>query len=305
MLRVRQVKINLDTSENEFKKKIANKLKIKENEILNFSIKKKSLDARDKNNIYYVFEFDVQIKNEDIILKKNLKDVFKVQNEEYIFNITGTEKIQNRPIIVGSGPAGLFCSYMLAKNGYKPLIIERGERVEDRIETVKKFWETGVLNINSNVQFGEGGAGTFSDGKLNTLVKDKDFRNKKVLEIFVEAGAPEEILYDNKPHIGTDLLIGVVRNLRNKIIQMGGEFRFDSCLTDIIIENNEIKAIEINKNEIIKTNVIVLAIGHSARDTFRMLNNKLEMNAKPFAIGVRVQHKQEMINKTNNIDFYD
>lgn len=299
MLRVRQVKISLNTSDSEFKNKIANKLKIKENEIIKFEIKKKSLDARDKNNIHYVFEFDVQIKNEDRILKKNLKDVFKAKSEEYIFDITGAEKIQNRPVIVGSGPAGLFCGYMLAKYGYKPLIIERGECVEDRIKTVQKFWETGVLNTESNVQFGEGGAGTFSDGKLNTLVKDKDFRNKKVLEIFVEAGAPKEILYDNKPHIGTDLLINVVKNLRNKIIQMGGEFRFNSCLTNINIENEQIISIEINNKEIINTEILVLAIGHSARDTFRMLKNiNLEMSAKPFAIGIRVQHKQEMINQS-------
>ena len=299
MLRVRQVKISLNASDSELKTKIAHKLKIKEDEIIKFEIKKKSLDARDKNAIHYVFEFDVKIKNEDRVLKKNLKDVFKAESEEYIFNITGTEKIQNRPVIVGSGPAGLFCGYMLAKYGYKPLIIERGEKVEDRIKTVQKFWETGILNTQSNVQFGEGGAGTFSDGKLNTLVKDKDFRSKKVLEIFVEAGAHEEILYDNKPHIGTDLLIDVVKNLRNKIIEMGGEFRFNSCLTNINIENEQIKTIEINNKEIINAEILVLAIGHSARDTFRMLNDKkIEMSAKPFAIGVRVQHKQEMINKS-------
>lgn len=299
MIRIRQVKINLDTSETEFINKIANKLKISKDEIINFYIRKRSLDARDKKDIHYVYEFDVEIKNEYKVLKKRIKDVFKTQNEEYLFNITGTKKMENQPIIIGSGPAGLFCAYMLAKYGYKPLIIERGEKVEDRIKTVQKFWETGTLNAESNVQFGEGGAGTFSDGKLNTLVKDKDFRNKKVLEIFVEAGAPEEILYTNKPHIGTDLLINVIKNLRNKIIQMGGEFKFNSCLTNINIVNGKINFIEINNKEIINTDILVLAIGHSARDTFRMLNsNKLDMSTKSFAIGVRVQHKQEMINKS-------
>ena len=175
--------------------------------------------------------------------------------------------------------------------------MERGENIDDRIKTVENFWKNGILNPESNVQFGEGGAGTFSDGKLNTLVKDSSFRNKKVLEIFVECGAPEEILYINKPHIGTDLLRDVVKNIRNKIIEFGGEFKFNSCLTNINVLDNKITSIEINNNEIILTDVLVLAIGHSSRDTFRMLyKNKLNMSAKPFAIGVRVQHNQEMIN---------
>ena len=298
MIRIRQVKANINASDEELIKNIADKLKIKQDEIIDFNIKKKSLDARDKQDIHYVYEFDVKVKDENKVLKIKSKDILKAPNEEYVFNITGTKKLEHRPIIIGAGPAGLFCGYMLAKYGYKPLIIERGEKVEDRIKTVEKFWQTGELNKESNVQFGEGGAGTFSDGKLNTLVKDKMFRNKKVLEIFVEAGAPEEILYINKPHIGTDLLRTVVKNLRNKIIEMGGEFKFNSCLTNINIENGKINSIQINNNEIIKTDILVLAIGHSARDTFRMLNNKIEMSAKPFAIGVRVQHKQEMINQS-------
>jgi len=299
MIRIRQVKANINASNEELIKNIADKLKIKHEEIVEYTIKKKSLDARDKQDIHYVYEFDVKVKDENKILKRKSKDILKSPNEEYIFNITGTKKLEHRPIIIGAGPAGLFCGYMLAKYGYRPIIIERGEPVDDRIKTVEKFWQTGELNKESNVQFGEGGAGTFSDGKLNTLVKDKMFRNKKVLEIFVEAGAPEDILYINKPHIGTDLLRDIVKNLRNKIIQMGGEFKFNSCLTNINIENGKIKSIEINHNEIINTEVLVLAIGHSARDTFRMLNNnKIEMSAKSFAIGVRVQHKQDMINKS-------
>ncbi|MCI9063318.1 MAG: NAD(P)-binding protein [Clostridia bacterium] len=299
MIRIRQVKANINSSKDELKIIVANKLKIDVDEIENIIIKKQSLDARDKNDIHYVYELDVDLKNEKKILKRKSKDIFKSPHEDYKFNITGTKTLEYRPIIVGSGPAGLFCSYMLAKYGYRPIIIERGEKVEDRIKTVERFWNTGELNKECNVQFGEGGAGTFSDGKLNTLVKDKLFRNKKVLEIFVEAGAPEEILYINKPHIGTDLLRTVVKNLRNKIIEMGGEFRFNSCLTNIHIENEEIKSIEINNKEVIKTNVVVLAIGHSARDTFRMLNQKnIEMNAKSFAIGVRIQHKQSMINNS-------
>ncbi len=205
--------------------------------------------------------------------------------------------MKHRPVIIGSGPAGLFSAYMLAKYGYKPLILERGEKIENRVKTVEKFWKEGTLNPESNVQFGEGGAGTFSDGKLNTSVKDKEFRNKKVLEIFVEAGAPKEILYLNKPHIGTDLLRTVIQNLRNKIIEMGGEIRYQACLTDIEIKNSTIQSITINGKEKMEVDVVILAIGHSARDTFQMLYKKqIPMEPKPFAVGVRVQHTQEMIN---------
>lgn len=305
MIRLRQIEVSLDDREDEIIKKIANKLKIDKSQIKDFKVVKKSIDARDKSKIVYCYEFDVKALNEEKILKRNKsKDIFKTPKEEYVFNLTGTHKMKYRPVIIGSGPAGLFTAYMLAKYGYKPLILERGENVDDRVKTVEKFWKEGVLNSESNVQFGEGGAGTFSDGKLNTLVKDKEFRNKKVLEIFVEAGAPKEILYLNKPHIGTDLLRSVVKNLRNKIIEMGGEIRYNSCLTNINIQNSSIKSIEINNKETIDTDVLVLAIGHSARDTFKMLNeNKIPMEPKPFAVGIRVQHMQEMINYAQYGDF--
>ena len=300
MIRVRQVKIKIESTENEILKSISDKLKIDKQDIIKYEIKKQSIDARDKQNIFYVYEFDVELKNKDKALKRKSSDIFLAPNEEYKFIVTGTEKLDYRPIIVGTGPAGLFCAYMLAKNGYTPLIIERGESLEERVKTVEKFWKENILNPESNVQFGEGGAGTFSDGKLNTLVKDPLFRNKKVLEIFVENGAPKEILYVNKPHIGTDLLRIVVKNIRNKIIEFGGEFKFNSCLTDInISDDGKINFIKINHKEIIKTNILVLAIGHSSRDTFRMLNkNNINMSAKPFAVGVRVQHKQDMINES-------
>lgn len=298
MIRIRQVEVGLEAKEEEILEKCAKKLKINKSQLKNIKIIKQSIDARDKKKICYCYEVDAEVSNEEKILSKNKsKDIFKSPKEEYQFNITGTEKMKNRPVIVGSGPAGLFCGYMLAKYGYKPLIIERGEKVEDRVETVQSFWKEGKLNPNSNVQFGEGGAGTFSDGKLNTLVKDKEYRNKKVLEIFVESGAPEEILYINKPHIGTDNLRKVVKNLREKIIKMGGEIRYNTVLSNIEIEDSKVKSIELNNGEKIDTDVLVLAIGHSARDTFRMLEkNKIPMEPKPFAVGVRVQHNQEMIN---------
>ena len=305
MVRIRQVEVDINSGKEQIIEKCAKKLKINKNQIQDIRIVKQSIDARDKRKILYCYEVDVEISQEEKVLSKNKsQDIFKAPCEEYRFSITGTENLKHRPVIIGSGPAGLFCGYMLAKHGYKPLIIERGEKIEDRIETVNKFWNGEKLNPNSNVQFGEGGAGTFSDGKLNTLVKDKYYRNKKVLEIFVESGAPEEILYLNKPHIGTDKLLSVVKNLRKKIIQMGGEFKFNSCLTNIEISESKIKSIEINNSEKIDTDVLVLAIGHSARDTFRMLEGKnIPMEPKPFAVGIRVQHNQDMINQSQYGEF--
>ncbi len=298
MIRLRQIYIDLEDRKEQLIEKCASKLKIHKNQIIDVKIVKKSIDARDKLKVVYCYEVDVEVLEEEKILKKcKSKDIFKTPKEQYVFSMTGTQKMKHRPVIVGSGPAGLFAAYMLAQYGYQPLILERGESVENRAKTVEKFWQEGILNPESNVQFGEGGAGTFSDGKLNTLVKDKAFRNQKVLEIFVEAGAPEEILYINKPHIGTDLLKEVIKNLRNKIIAMGGEIRYHSCLTNLEIEKGAIKSIEINHTEKIETDVLVLAIGHSARDTFYMLHkNHVPMEPKPFAVGVRVQHTQEMIN---------
>lgn len=299
MIRLRQVKVSLDKKDN-LLKKVASLLHINENDIKEYKIIKESIDARNKSNILLIYEIDIVVDNEDKILNKyGSNDIFLTPNEEFVFEITGTKAMKNRPIIIGSGPAGLFCAYILSEYGYNPLIIERGEMVEDRVKSIETFWNTGKLNINSNVQFGEGGAGTFSDGKLNTLVKDKEFISKKVFEILVENGAPNEIMYLNKPHIGTDVLRNVIINMRNKIISFGGEFRYNACMTDIEIENNSIKSIEINNSEKIACDNLILAIGHSARDTFKMLYGKgLNMEAKPFAVGIRIIHPQSMINES-------
>ena len=307
MIRVRQIKIPIiNDNKDTIIKSISKKLKVNYNEIINYKINKKSIDARDKNNILYVYEFDVEVLNENKILNKNKSnDILLTPNEEYNISITGTNSLSNRPIIIGSGPAGLFCSYILAELGYKPIIIERGEKIEDRINTVESFFKTNKLNTNSNIQFGEGGAGTFSDGKLNTLTHDKENRTKKVFEIFVENGAPEEIMYINKPHIGTDILRKVIVNIRNKIISLGGEFKYNSTVTDLIIDNNIISGVIINNEIKLYSNVIVLAIGHSARDTFYMLRDKnIKMNKKNFAVGVRVEHKKELIDKSQYGDSY-
>ena len=292
MIRTRQIKISLD-KDRDLKNKVSKLLHINENEILNLKINKKSLDARKKDNLFYVYEVDIEVENEKKILRKyKSTDIFETPNEEYIFP---PKKEIDQPIIIGCGPAGLFCAYILAEQGYKPIIYERGEKVEDRVKTIEEFWNTNKLNVNSNIQFGEGGAGTFSDGKLNTLTKDKFNRQKKVFEIFVENGAPEEIMYINNPHIGTDILREVIINMRNKIISNGGKINYNSKLEDIIIENNAVKSIIVNGNTIPCKNLI-LAIGHSARDTFEMLSTKdLDMTSKPFAVGIRIEHPQKLI----------
>ena len=307
MIKVRNINIPVDNDSYELVlKKVCKKLKIEDNKIKNIKINKKSIDARNKKNVHYVYELYVSLDNEQKVLKRNKSsDISYVEEKFYNFQIKGNKKMKHRPVVIGSGPAGLFCAYTLSEKGYKPLIIERGEPIEERIKTVNEFWKTGVLKGNSNVQFGEGGAGTFSDGKLNTLVKDKENRMKKVFEIFVQCGAPEEIMYVNNPHIGTDVLRNVVINMRNKIIEMGGEFRYNTTLTDIIINDNKIQKIVLNNNEELLCETLVLAIGHSARDTFKMLYEKgLDMHSKPFAVGLRIIHQQDMINKNQYGDFY-
>ena len=302
MIRVRQIKVNIENDNtNNLLNKISKKLGIDPSSILDYKIVKKSLDARDKRNICYVYEVDINTK----CRVKLSTDVFEVEEENYSYEVSGNIKLNNRIIIVGAGPAGLFCAYLLSEAGYNPIIIEQGEKIEDRIKTVEEFFNTNKLNFLSNIQFGEGGAGTFSDGKLNTLIKDKRHIGKKVFEIFVENGAPEEIMYLNKPHIGTDILRKVIINMRNKIISMGGEFRYNSKLTDIFIETDKIVGIEVNEKERIDCDVLVLAIGHSSRDTFKLLYDKgLNMKNKNFAVGLRIVHPQDMINKSQYGKYY-
>lgn len=291
MIRVSNLKV--DVISDDIVKYLCKKLKIIESDIINYNIHKRSIDAR--KEVTYVYEIDVELKNENKIKLNN--DIKKVTYEKYNFVSNELNK-HKKIIVVGSGPAGLFCSYFLALNGYSPLVIERGEDMDNRIKSVEKFWNENILNVNSNVQFGEGGAGTFSDGKLTTQIKDKSGRIDEILKIFVENGAPKEILYEHMPHIGTDKLRDVVKNMRNKIISMGGIFRYNTCLTDIIIDDDKVNSIIVNNNEKIECDNLVLAIGHSARDTFRMLHGKnINMVNKPFAVGFRVMHPQNIIDE--------
>lgn len=299
MLRISQIKLNISYSRKDIENAVLKKLRIKNTRLLDFIIVKKSIDARDKNNINYILTVDAKTDCDDVILNRNTNPhVAAAPENNYVYPEHGSKILKNRPVIIGMGPAGLFAAYFLAEQGYCPIVIERGEAVEDRLISVQKFWNTGELNPCSNIQYGEGGAGTFSDGKLNTGVNDPKGRNGKVLKTFVKNGAQEEILYNNKPHVGTDVLMTVISNMRKQIIANGGEVRFNTCFKGFITEGNTLTGIEVNDGEIIKCNIAILAIGHSARDTFSYIikNSGLLTEAKPFAVGVRVEHLQNEIN---------
>ena len=300
MIQIRQLKLMPGHSDRELTEKAARVLRIRPEEIASLRVVRQSIDARKKPEIRLIYTVDVKLvaREEKVLLscRKN-PDVGPAPEVRYRFPEPGKEILAERPLIIGTGPAGLFCGYLLAKAGYRPLLLERGEDVESRTRRVEEFWKTGVLSADSNVQFGEGGAGTFSDGKLNTLVKDKDGRNTEVLKIFVENGAPEEIRYESRPHVGTDVLSRVVKHMRERILSWGGEVRFSTRVTELVIEGGRVRGVVCENGERIDAGAVVLAIGHSARDTFAMLEKKgIPMEAKSFAVGFRVEHPQELIN---------
>nr|WP_315084562.1 FAD-dependent oxidoreductase [uncultured Lachnoanaerobaculum sp.] len=303
MLHINSLQLNVHHDENDLKKKIAKTIGCNIEEIKEYEIRKRSIDARKKPEISYSYSIDVSLLNEAKYLKKN-KALSIAKPVVYAYEDFEKHEISEeskRPVVVGFGPAGIFAALLLARYGLKPIVIERGGCVEDRALSVNKFWSEGKLDTESNVSFGEGGAGTFSDGKLNTLVKDTFGRNKFVLSTLVEYGAPKEILYDNKPHIGTDLLTGIVRKIREEIKELGGEVRFDTKLINIenIKDNNKKVEVVNNRNgkhEIIECENIILALGHSARDTFKALKEMgVYMEPKSFALGIRVSHSQHLI----------
>ena len=297
MIRITQLKLPIAHTEKELEQRIIKTLRLGKLPFT-YEIRRQSLDARHKDDKKFVYTVDVSVQTEEKILRKvHNNNIMSIKEKPYEFPQGGEEALSFSPVIAGSGPAGLFCAWYLAKAGYKPLVLERGEEADKRQKRVEDFWKNGVLDPDSNVQFGEGGAGTFSDGKLNTLVKDTFGRNQEVLKRFVEAGAPEEILYQQKPHLGTDVLVPLVQTLRHQIEEMGGSFRFRTQVTDLIFENDRLSFVEVNHEEKIPADVCVLAVGHSARDTFSMLAKRgLPMEAKSFAVGVRVEHLQSEMN---------
>lgn len=303
MLRVSGIKLAINENEKRIKHKLTQKLRIKSNEILSYRIYKKSIDARKRDMISFKYTIDVEVKDEAAVLSRMKNgQATQVKVYEYEYVKPGNEALANRPVIIGSGPCGLFAALILAQTGYNPLILERGKKVDERAEDVALFWDQGILNPNSNVQFGEGGAGTFSDGKLTTQIKNS--RCQKVLEEFVKAGATEDILYKQKPHVGTDILRNVVKNMRSTIIKLGGEFRFQATVTDLIVKDGAISGIQVNDQEVIPADLVILAVGHSARDTFEMLHkHQVEIVQKSFSIGVRIEHPQSLINKSQHGPF--
>ncbi|MCC7145918.1 MAG: hypothetical protein IT443_05690 [Phycisphaeraceae bacterium] len=297
MVRVFQVKLPLDHGPDAIPRAVARLLSIPLADVESCQVRRQAVDARKKTEIRLIYTVDVRVKNEDRVLKSHpAHRVTPAPDESYKPASPGSEPLPHRPVIVGSGPAGLFAGLILAQGGYRPIILERGQPVAQRCQDVARFWRDGTLDPESNAQFGEGGAGTFSDGKLTTLINDP--RCRKVLEELAAAGAPSTILTSYKPHIGTDRLRQVVRTLRDTITSLGGEVRFQSRLTGIRTEAGRVSAIQVNNSDLIPCTALVLAIGHSARDTFAMLYQAgLAMTPKAFSIGARIEHPQQLIDQ--------
>ena len=299
MIKIAEIVLPLDTGEEQLKKLAAEKLKIKPDRIQSLKLIKKSVDARKKNDVRFICSVAVSLlpKEESQCLNRNRNPkITRLAPQKYQLPLGAS--LPQRPVIVGFGPAGMFAALILAQAGQRPVVLERGSKVEERAQSVQAFWRGGALDPEANVQFGEGGAGTFSDGKLNTGIKD--FRCRKVLEELVAAGAPEEILWEAKPHIGTDRLPIAVRNIRKAICNLGGEIHFHTKMTALSIRDGKVKSVLAEKNGSpcqFDTETVILAVGHSARDTFEWLyQNHIAMEQKPFSVGARIEHLQSRIN---------
>ncbi|ASZ52709.1 NAD(P)/FAD-dependent oxidoreductase [Vibrio parahaemolyticus] len=301
MIRINEIKLPLDHEEGALLDAITKKLGIPAEKVISFNVFRRGYDARKKTNIHLIYTLDIIVEgDETALLAKFANDphVRQTPDMEYKFVAKAPENLTERPIVIGFGPCGLFAGLVLAQMGFNPIIVERGKEVRERTKDTFGFWRKRTLNPESNVQFGEGGAGTFSDGKLYSQVKDPNFYGRKVITEFVEAGAPEEILYVSKPHIGTFKLVTMIEKMRATIIELGGEIRFSTRVDDLHMEDGQITGVTLSNGEEIKSRHVVLAVGHSARDTFEMLHEcGVYMEAKPFSVGFRIEHKQSMIDE--------
>lgn len=299
MSKVRLTGIKVDVHKNQDKilrKQIISILHIKPEELVAYELVKRSLDARKKDKVVFIYTLDAQIKGSARKVVEHCKNrnVTLAEAEVYHAPQCGEEHLSYPPVVVGAGPAGLFAALLLAEKGYRPILLERGRDVDKRTADVEAFWQSGKLNPESNVQFGEGGAGAFSDGKLTTMIKD--IRCHKVLEILMAHGAPEDIRYSHQPHVGTDVLKQVVKSMREQIIALGGQVRFEAKVTELLLTGGQLSGVVINDNERLYAQAVILAVGHSARDTFaKLVEQGIEVMPKAFAIGVRVEHPQKMI----------
>ena len=306
MLRLTEIKLPLDHAEGAVRSAILKRLEIPPEELAGFTVFRRAHDARKRSAIFLIYTVDAEVKDEEKLLARlaGKAHVAKTPDMEYKFvaRAPANPKLRPalRPVVIGTGPCGLFAGLILAQMGFRPLILERGKAVRERTQDTWGLWRKGVLNPESNVQFGEGGAGTFSDGKLYSQIKDRRHYGRKVLTEFVKAGAPDEILYVSKPHIGTFRLVGMVEKMRASIAALGGEIRFGSRVADVEIEQGgergRMRAVTLASGEVLPTDHVVLAVGHSARDTFEMLHHRgVFMEAKPFSIGLRIEHPQSLI----------
>jgi len=296
MLRITSLSLPIGHSESDLADLAAERLGVSSESLSGLHVRRKSVDARKRGGVFFVYTVDVEIDGDEQSFVDTAKGISVARSLDYKRPASG--KCSVRPVIIGTGPCGLFAGLILAEAGFKPLLLERGKPANERAKDVARFWKDGVLDENSNVQFGEGGAGTFSDGKLTTQIKDKHNRCRKVLDEFVAAGAAEEILYLAKPHIGTDVLVEVVTNIREKIVSLGGEVRFQSHVTELVVEDDAVKGVVLGSGEVIKSDIVIGAIGHSARDTFHELHSKgVKCQQKAFSIGARIEHPQCFIDK--------
>jgi len=298
MIRLTEIRLPLDHHESALKDAIGERLSIALENIIDYVIFRRGYDARKRNSIMLIYTLDVNVADECRVLAANkLNSNIKISPDtRYQFVAQAPAGLQQRPIVIGTGPCGILAALLLAQMGFNPIIIERGKVVRERTKDTFALWRERKLNTESNVQFGEGGAGTFSDGKLHSQIKDKNNYGRKVLTEFVKAGAPDEILYLSKPHIGTFKLVGMVEKIREEIEALGGEFHFSSKVEKLLLENRQVKGVELADGSVLKSDNVVLAIGHSARDTFQtLLQQDVYIEAKPFSIGFRIEHPQSMI----------